>query len=104
MINASINPYFNHTTETVKGSSSNVWQFVQKNERGATYEFKSTAKKYDEERLATKKYITLNQVQVNFSGGQEKLLIVRDVSHMIYLEQIMETKHEMFVFTQSLMN
>jgi hypothetical protein len=30
---------------------------------------------------------------VNVTGSKDKLLIVRDVSHIIYLEQIMETKH-----------
>ena len=42
-------------------------------------------------------------MNVNIAGGKDKLLIVRDVSHIIYLEQIMETKHEMFLFTDSLM-
>jgi hypothetical protein len=51
----------------------------------------------------TKKYITLNQVNVNVTGSKDKLLIVRDVSHIIFLEQIMETKHQMSLFTDNLM-
>lgn len=61
-----INPYFSHTTETIKGSSTNVWQFLTKNEKGATYELKGNASRCDEELPSTKKYITLNQVKVNF--------------------------------------
>jgi hypothetical protein len=40
---------------------------------------------------------------VSVSGGRDKLLIVRDVTHIIYLEQVMETKYEMSLFTDSLM-
>ena len=74
-----------------------------KNEKGATFELQSISNRYDSEKSSTTKYITLNQVNVNIAGGKDKLLIVRDVSHIIYLEQIMETKHEMFLFTDSLM-
>lgn len=42
-------------------------------------------------------------MHVNIAGGQDKLFIIRDVTHIIYLEEIMETKHEMFEFTDSLM-
>ncbi len=45
----------------------------------------------------------MNQVNVNVAGVRDKLLIVRDVTHIIYLEQIMETKHEMSLFTGNLM-
>lgn len=74
-----------------------------KNEKGQTFELNSTANRYDQERASTQKYITLNQVNVNIAGGKDKLVIIRDVSHIIYLEQIMETKHEMSLFTDSLM-
>jgi len=74
-----------------------------KNEKGATFELQSMQNRYDQEKSSTTKFITLNQVNVNIAGGKDKLLIVRDVSHIIYLEQIMETKHEMFLFTDSLM-
>jgi hypothetical protein len=40
---------------------------------------------------------------VNVTGSKDKLLIVRDVTHIIYLEQIMETKHQMSLFTDNLM-
>jgi hypothetical protein len=50
-----------------------------------------------------KKYITLNQVNVNVTGSKDKLLIIRDVTHIIYVEQIMETKHQMSLFTDNLM-
>jgi len=62
---------------------------------------------YDEEKTAgsavSKKFITLNQVNVNVTGSKDKLLIIRDVSHIIFLEQIMETKHQMSIFTDNLM-
>lgn len=47
--------------------------------------------------------MTLNQVNVNVAGSKDKLLLVRDVTHIIYLEQIMETKHQMSLFTDNLM-
>jgi hypothetical protein len=40
---------------------------------------------------------------VNVTGSKDKLLIVRDVTHIIYLEQIMESKHQMSLFTDNLM-
>ena len=40
---------------------------------------------------------------MNVTGSKDKLLIVRDVTHIIYLEQIMETKHQMSLFTDNLM-
>jgi hypothetical protein len=78
-------------------AATNVWQFLAKNERGATFELPMA----DEEK--PKKYVTLNQVNVNVAGSKDKLLLVRDVTHIIYLEQIMETKHQMSIFTDSLM-
>lgn len=42
-------------------------------------------------------------MNVNVTGSKDKLLIIRDVSHIIYLEQIMEIKHQMSIFTDSLM-
>ena len=40
---------------------------------------------------------------MNVTGSKDKLLIVRDVTHIIYLEQIMESKHQMSLFTDNLM-
>lgn len=91
-------PYLGHSDHN---SATNVWQFLAKNEKGATFEL-PVNQKYGEEK-SRRKYITLNQVNVNFAGSKDKLLIVRDVTHIIYLEQIMETKHEMSIFTDSLM-
>lgn len=80
-----------------------MWQFLAKNERGATFELPSRTNRYDERHSIENKYITLNQVNVNLSGGRDKIFIVRDVSHIIYLEQIMEVKNEMSEFTDNLM-
>lgn len=81
------------------GNSTNVWQFLARNEKGATFEM-PFYNQYDGDNektpgggMPSKKYITLNQVNVNVTGSKDKLLIIRDVSHIIYLEQIMETKH-----------
>jgi hypothetical protein len=57
----------------------------------------------DDKRSINTKYITLNQVNVDMAGGKDKLFVVRDVSHIIYLEQIMEVKEEMSKFTDNLM-
>lgn len=70
-----------------QAQSTSVWQFLAKNERGATFELPSRANRYDERHSIETKYITLNQVNVNLSGGgRDKIFIVRDVSHIIYLE------------------
>lgn len=89
---------------TMKNSSTNIWQFLAKNEKGATFELPILQNLDDEKGSPVhKKYITLNQVNVNVTGSKDKLLIVRDVTHIIYLEQIMETKHSMSLFTDNLM-
>lgn len=98
-----VNPYVSGGTNKskdsnaiVKNNSTNIWQFLAKNEKGSTFEMPFVSH-FDEERaqgiLSSKKFITLNQVNVNVTGSKDKLLIVRDVTHIIYLEQIMETKH-----------
>lgn len=72
-----------------KVQSTNIWQFLARNEKGSTFEL-PFINHYDDEKTAgssiSKKYITLNQVNVNVTGSKDKLLIVRDVSHIIYLE------------------
>lgn len=67
--------------------SSNVWQFLARNEKGSTFEL-PFINHYDDEKSSavSKKFITLNQVNVNVTGSKDKLLIVRDVSHIIFLE------------------
>jgi hypothetical protein len=45
------------------------------------------------------KYVTLNQVNVNIAGGSDKLFVVREMSHRVLLEDILETKHQMNTFT-----
>ena len=103
LMDTNIIPYLSKAEEDRKIAVTNVWQFLVKNEKGATFELQSIMSRYDQEKPSTTKFITLNQVNVNIAGGKDKLLIVREVSHIIYLEQIMETKHEMFLFTDSLM-
>jgi hypothetical protein len=69
--------------------STNIWQFLARNEKGSTFELPLNHQ-FDEESIPgnalSKKYITLNQVNVNVTGSKDKLLIVRDVTHIIYLE------------------
>jgi len=75
-----------------QSQSSTVWQFLAKNERGTIFELPSRSNKYNEDGQSNTKYITLNQVNVNLSGTRDKLFVVRDVSHIVYIEQIMEVK------------
>jgi hypothetical protein len=64
-----------------------VWQFLSNNEKGATFELTAHYSPLDDAQfIAPKKYITLNQVNVNIAGAHDKLLIIRDVTHIIYLE------------------
>ncbi len=78
---------------------------MAKNERGSTFElpFYFDEEATPETNAPNKKYITLNQVNVNVTGSKDKLLIIRDVTHIIYLEQIMETRQQMAAFTDNLM-
>ncbi|CDW81635.1 multi-sensor hybrid histidine kinase [Stylonychia lemnae] len=102
LVATKIKPY-SYGREKPKNQASNVWTFLAKNEKGGTFELTSRSVQYDEENSSSKKYITLNQVNVNVAGARDKLLIVRDVSHLVYLEQIMQSKQDMSKFTDKLM-
>jgi hypothetical protein len=59
-------PYTNRKEQQQNASSATtVWQFLVKNEKGATFELPAVPSKY---KTSTSKYITLNQVNVNISG------------------------------------
>ena len=72
---------------------------MAKNEKGGTFELVSRGLNLetedDESCLPPKKYITLNQLNVNIAGVKDKLFIARDVTHVIYLEQVKYTKLQM---------
>lgn len=44
----------------------------------------------------------MNVVTANIAGSKDKLLIVRDVSHLIYLKQVLETKKSMYTLTDNI--
>jgi len=49
------------------------------------------------------RYITLNQVNIKIAGGNDKLLVVRDVTSIVLNEKMMETKREMGKLTDAVM-
>ena len=53
-------PYQSKQDDDRKITTLNVWQFLVKNEKGATFELQSMASRYDQEKSSTTKYITLN--------------------------------------------
>lgn len=89
-----VNPYVSGSSKnqpTQSGSiSTNIWQFLARNDKGSTFELPFINYMDEEQSISgnagSKKYITLNQVNVNVTGSKDKLLIVRDVTHIIYLE------------------
>ena len=48
------------------------------------------------------KYLAMNVVTANIAGSKDKLLIIRDVSHVLYLKRVLETKREMNSLTQNI--
>lgn len=61
LIETRIIPYTNKNEQAKnQASSTSVWQFLSKNERGATFELPSRSNMYDERHSTETKYITLN--------------------------------------------
>ena len=46
----------------------------------------------------------MNQVMVKIAGRNERIFIVRDESHIIWLKELEHTKKQMIDFTQCMMN
>ena len=46
----------------------------------------------------------MNQVAVKVAGRNERIFIVRDESHIIWLKELEQTKKQMIDFTQCMMN
>jgi AraC-like DNA-binding protein len=102
-----------------------VWRFILNGEKGQTFKLESpqysastpsskmkaaveplmyknqkgTAKPSSE----IQKYLAMNIIQTNVAGNMDKLLIVRDVSHILYLKKVIETKRSMVSFTESVL-
>ncbi len=45
----------------------------------------------------------MNVIEVNIAGKKERILMVRDVSHLIYLKKLVQTKISMCEFTENAM-
>ena len=52
----------------------------------------------------SRKFLSLNQMNVKKEGRKERILIVRDESHMVWLKELKQTKKQMIDFTQTMMN
>ena len=52
----------------------------------------------------SRKFLSLNQMNVKKEGRKERILIVRDESHMVWLKELKQTKKQMIDFTLTMMN
>ena len=48
------------------------------------------------------KYISMNKVNVEVSGGKDKLFVVRDLNSMVNLQKLMYTKKHFNYFTEKI--
>jgi len=48
------------------------------------------------------KYISMNKVNVNVGGSQDKLFVVRDLNSMVNLQKLMYTKKHFNYFTEKI--
>ena len=48
------------------------------------------------------KYISMNKVNVNVAGSQDKLFVVRDLNSMVNLQKLMYTKKHFNYFTEKI--
>ena len=48
------------------------------------------------------KFLAMNVVTANISGSKDKLQIIRDVSHVIYLKKVLETKKSIYNLTDNI--
>lgn len=79
-------------------------------EKGAPFSFNITAEAMQEDNPEMQrntdgsytKYISMNKVNVNVAGSQDKLFVVRDLNSMVNLQKLMYTKKHFNYFTEKI--
>ena len=79
-------------------------------EKGAPFSFNLSPDMLDEDNPEMQKntdgtytkYISMNKVNVNVAGSQDKLFVVRDLNSMVNLQKLMYTKKHFNYFTEKI--
>merc|ERR1712038_1484380 len=84
--------------------------FLDHLEKGAPFSFNLSPDALDEDNPEMQKntdgtytkYISMNKVNVNVAGSQDKLFVVRDLNSMVNLQKLMYTKKHFNYFTEKI--
>ena len=87
-----------------------AWNFLDHVEKGAPFSFNIDAEAMQEDNPEMQKntdgtytkYISMNKVNVNVAGSQDKLFVVRDLNSMVNLQKLMYTKKHFNYFTEKI--
>ena len=103
--NDQLKKLLNHTDVTRLGNEqdaymTSAWEFLDMGEKGAPFSFNMSAEAIEEENPEMQKnadgsytkYISMNKVNVNVAGSQDKLFVVRDLNSMVNLQKLMYMK------------
>jgi len=88
--------------------NTNPWDFLDMEERGAPFSFSIDATRMKEDNPEMQrnadntytKYISMNKVDVNVAGSEDKLFVVRDLNSMVNLQKFMYLKKHLQIFTE----
>ena len=90
--------------------ATTAWNFLDHTEKGAPFSFNIAADQMHEDNPEMQKntdgsftkYISMNKVNVNVAGSQDKLFVVRDLNSMVNLQKLMYTKKHFNYFTEKI--
>lgn len=90
--------------------TTTAWNFLDHVEKGAPFSFGITADAMQDDNPEMQKntdgsytkYISMNKVNVNVAGSQDKLFVVRDLNSMVNLQKLMYTKKHFNYFTEKI--
>ena len=87
-----------------------AWNFLDHVEKGAPFSFNIAQDQMQDDNPEMQKntdgsytkYISMNKVNVNVAGSQDKLFVVRDLNSMVNLQKLMYTKKHFNYFTEKI--
>ena len=90
--------------------STTAWNFLDHVEKGAPFSFNIAPNQMLDDNPEMQKntdgsytkYISMNKVNVNVAGSQDKLFVVRDLNSMVNLQKLMYTKKHFNYFTEKI--
>ena len=111
--NESLKKLLNHTDVTRLGNeqdsyNTTAWEFLELGEKGAPFSFNIQSNMLEEDNPEMQrnadgsytKYISMNKINVNVAGSQDKLFVVRDLNSMVNLQKLMYMKKHLQNFTE----